>query len=992
MNIVKKHFKNKTAKLLTAVVSMSMLIPTIGAVAYADDVQLLEEGYTESSYTQELIPEVTESEVIESEEINPQDTNEEAALQDKKDAEPARQVAQFAPVSNGTVTSEAELEAAIAGTETEIKIGKSFDVAETIEIDREVTIDLGGNKITYSPDESSSEMFLITADDVVLTGGTLTTKDSKGARAITVENAADVTIEGLTIEKFVCNAKDGGGALYVDENSDVYLDAVDFNNNEATGHGGAIYVAGDIAIAYDKDRYTTISYNTAGRDGGGIYLKGALMADIEDDKKYAHPTISGNRAGGNGGGVCLGGNESSTQYSFSFIDISGNEATNGGGIGYDNANADASWGGLEVLNCVISGNIASDSGGGIMVPMNGGATVQLTEISGNKAQNYGGGICTKDSEPSQKLEIDGCEIKENKAFNDSGTTSFGGGIYTTIHTTISVSDDEKTKINGNSSHNGGGVAFAPAISAQNPDIAVSYQTVEITGNFAYLDAKKTGGNGAGIYHEHANVLGLNMYGSNIDGNIADSLGGGIYIEGGASITETNDYLPTTVTDNKAIDGGGIYALAEGESITIDISNTEILSNTAELRGGGINLASGSLEVRDATIEGNGASSGGGIYTYDWEEVVTKQMTFATNTADFPVIELLGSLEDTHENKILKTVFTEPFTHAYNNCDINNTQMYRVNVISENGGTATSNVRLASPDTKVELTANAGAKYSFNKWSTSDVSVDSTTSAKTNFVMPEQDVTVIASWTKDSTGGGGGGGGSKVKPKPEVTEPTLDKENHFAYVAGYTDGTVKPENNITRAEVAAIFYRLLTDSSRDDYWATMNSFPDVAADVWYNTSVSTMANAKIVSGYDDGMFRGENFITRAEFASIAARFDSSSYSGEDKFTDITNHWAANHINRAAQKGWISGYPDGTFKPEQYITRAEAVSMINRVLERHKITADGMLEDMIIWPDNVLGDWYYEAIQEATNGHEYTRDDSTNYEEWTELISKTLWGSK
>ena len=230
------------------------------------------------------------------------------------------------------------------------------------------------------------------------------------------------------------------------------------------------------------------------------------------------------------------------------------------------------------------------------------------------------------------------------------------------------------------------------------------------------------------------------------------------------------------------------------------------------------------------------------------------------------------------------------------------------------------------------------------------------------------------------------------PDPDPGDkPELNTEDHYAYIVGYEDGSVQPEGDITRAEVATIFFRLLTDESRDAFWSQTNDYTDVPADAWYNNAVSTLSNAGILDGYEDGTFKPDGNITRAEFATIAVRFFEATYDGEDLFSDIAGHWAQDYINEAANAGIVDGYPDGTFRPQQYITRAEAVTMVNRTIERHP-DADHLLDDMITWPDNPETAWYYEQIQEATNSHEYTMntdDEQNSYEIWTNLLPNRDW---
>ena len=231
----------------------------------------------------------------------------------------------------------------------------------------------------------------------------------------------------------------------------------------------------------------------------------------------------------------------------------------------------------------------------------------------------------------------------------------------------------------------------------------------------------------------------------------------------------------------------------------------------------------------------------------------------------------------------------------------------------------------------------------------------------------------------------------IRPPVDPDKPELNTEDHYAYIVGYPDGNVKPEGNITRAEVATIFFRLLTDESRNEFWSQTNNYSDVSEDAWYNNAVSTLSNAGIIDGYEDGTFKPDGNITRAEFATIAVRFFEATYDGGDLFSDIAGHWAQDYINEAANAGIVDGYPDGTFQPQQLITRAEAMTMVNRTIDRHP-DADHLLDDMIVWPDNPETAWYYEQVQEATNSHEYTMhtDDEQNpYEIWTELLPNRDW---
>ena len=221
-------------------------------------------------------------------------------------------------------------------------------------------------------------------------------------------------------------------------------------------------------------------------------------------------------------------------------------------------------------------------------------------------------------------------------------------------------------------------------------------------------------------------------------------------------------------------------------------------------------------------------------------------------------------------------------------------------------------------------------------------------------------------------------GWELTPVP----PAFDGD-HTAYIIGFVDGTVKPLANITRSEVAAIFYRLLSDEEREKHKTTTNNFADVSPSAWYNTPASTMAAMGIIGGYPDGLFHGTDNITRAEFAAICARFDKNTKNTKADFSDISGHWAELDIAIAANNGWIMGYPDGTFRPNQTITRAEAMALINRVLARIPEGPQDLLDGMKTWPDNMnTGKWYYIPVQEATNSHDYERK-ANGSEKWTAL---------
>lgn len=283
-------------------------------------------------------------------------------------------------------------------------------------------------------------------------------------------------------------------------------------------------------------------------------------------------------------------------------------------------------------------------------------------------------------------------------------------------------------------------------------------------------------------------------------------------------------------------------------------------------------------------------------------------------------------------------------------------------------------------------SDATYNYSFKEWvKTTD---------------DQGNITYTASYdaTRKSTGGGGGGGSRPVDPPEEdlgdedvplAELPMLNQTDHFAYIIGKPDGNVHPLGNITRAEVVTIFFRIMTEEARSENWGEINEFSDVTEGMWYNHAVCTAVNAGLIKGMPDGTFGGDRNITRAEFATIAARFLDTATQPAETFTDIEGHWAEADITRATVAGWIKGVGDGKFNPDAYITRAEVMTLVNRMLNR-KFDETNTLADMVVWADNMDKDiWYYGDVQEATNDHEYERKAGTLTETWTKITEPRDW---
>ncbi|WP_418371978.1 S-layer homology domain-containing protein [Agathobaculum butyriciproducens] len=299
--------------------------------------------------------------------------------------------------------------------------------------------------------------------------------------------------------------------------------------------------------------------------------------------------------------------------------------------------------------------------------------------------------------------------------------------------------------------------------------------------------------------------------------------------------------------------------------------------------------------------------------------------------------------------------------------------------------AAAKVKKGGSYTVAPVQTTSQSRYTFSGWRINGVG-----DVVTEIKDIQQDVKLIGVWTRRSSGGGGG----SRKPTVDIPDdvPTgLNGDDHFAYIVGYPNGNVEPNGNITRAEVATIFFRLLTEEVRTANSTQSNSLSDVTRGQWFNHAVSTLSSMGIVKGHNDGTFAPNAPITRAEFAAIAARFDDKNTDTSSKFTDIASHWAKNEIGIAANKGWINGYPDGTFRPNQYITRAEAMTLVNRVLNRLPENSSDLLDSMIKWPDNSdASAWYYLAVQEATNSHAYSdKSKDDKYEKWTTIRDARDW---
>lgn len=525
-------------------------------------------------------------------------------------------------------------------------------------------------------------------------------------------------------------------------------------------------------------------------------------------------------------------------------------------------------------------------------------------------------------------------------------------------------------------------------------------------SYATIESNTASSIGGGLYIGGQNELTISN--STISGNNGSAQGGGIVAYSPAELVLDN----TDVFQNEAAAGAGLFAYATASGNThITLKNkTAFMNNTADGFGGGLYIQklSGNqpvVDVENSALYNNTAATAGddlllsgATYTLPVASQMPGDKKLASDGEDITgwyhdgwykwnptANDGKGSYEEIGRWTVdtadeykpvandsqaisLKAAHAQMFTVTYTD-GVDNEEVFKDQVYKVAKGSAT-------PGFDGDTPTRSG--YTFMGWSPT---VAETVTA---------DVTYIAQWKRN-------GGHHPSKPDNTVEIPDedalgLNTDDHFAYIIGYPDGTVQPNGQITRAEATTIFFRLLTEESRSANLTKTNGYTDVASDAWYNTAVSAMTKAGIVDGYPDGTFRPDAPITRAEMAKIISLFAKLDKS-ESRFSDIAGHWAEAYIKLAAGNGWIAGYPDGTFGPQRNITRAETATMINRVLDRVPSEESHLLSRgvMQIWPDANPGDWFYLAMQEATNSHDYERNAkwAAADEQWTALRETRDW---
>ena len=682
---------------------------------------------------------------------------------------------------------------------------------------------------------------------------------------------------------------------------------------------------------------------------------------------------------------------------------------------------------IVVLNGTITGGNTSYSGGGFDI-QSGKVTIKNCTIKNNTAKIAGGGL---NISGSANVEIIGCKINDNIVIGSSGGAIYQASGYANngyYNNTCKIVD---TELKNNRAVVGGAVGMGASLyhdgitnAAGGKGVTATFimegesvidgNTASYRGGGVYLTGNgsrflmkdgtisnnsTTGYEGGGIWA--TNYGGVTIENGTIRDNTAKTYGGAIYMK--ANISETNDSAKLAVenglrdclnlgtalvTGNKAKQGGGIcidsYNSAFG--IKADLAQASIYNNHASVRGD---------DIYSTGVGTPGCTIQLGEISNDWKLSCGADDTvdgwYIDGKIDSKIEEGFTARWNAHPDK--GELYAKEYTQRENltgalALKAAHEQLYKVTVhyVYSDGATAKEDA---------VINVKAGTDYSINSPAIEGYKADKATVSGTISAETPADTEITVTYTKESSGGGGGGGGHRPKPKPTVEIPDddalgLNNTDHFAYIVGYRNGEVQPQNSITRAEVAAIFFRLLEDGIRNENFTHQNDFSDVAADAWYCSSVSTLSRMGIIAGYPDGTFRPNAPITRAEFAAIATRFDNNGDKTPVSFTDIIGHWAEGEITVAANHGWVSGYGDNTFRPQNQITRAETMSLVNRVLKRLPETPADLLPDMITWTDNAdTSSWYYLPVQEATNSHYYEFKENSKHEKWTELRETRDW---
>ena len=869
------------------------------------------------------------------------------------------------------------------GTAT-ITPDKSFFVDDTVTIPAGKTITLTDNGTGLSILTKSGfnkPLFVVEEDAKLILSGAFTYPCFRMTSGVFAQVKGDLILESGTISRLSSGQTDTG--------------VIDVDGGSFTMKGGTI---SDITAS--GTNFGAVYIHNNGTNNGTFSMEGGTISKFKSTNQYAGPvvvnggsmTMSGGTIDGNtatnfnsAGGVLV---DNTSSFTMAGGTISNNRANRGGGV------LVRENGKFEMTGGTISGNTAhvdSDTikdpnagGGGVFVEHEASFTMSGGTITANTTNGMGGGVATavlneSDTTGGGQFSMTGGTISKNKA-------SCGGGVYSWSGKGRVVLESGNI-VDNTATRQGGGVyvSHAPwAITIQNALVTKNTATIQGGGIWACPKGTVDLGTNIAIFENSA-------------GESADDA---------AFLLKWNDTYPTSFTNQQY--GGGMvtwyrdttigaggpdYGAYGGPRFDASDPGNPVGLVSRDIKGYGLKAvvseeSKALAEQAPLKITGNHAQRGGGIGTNGEVTVpgelsgktsVTVHKVWSGNNGNDPstvTVNLVRTKEEKSQT-IATVILSEKskdkdgnaWSYTFSNLD--NTYTYTVTE-DEVFGYRTSITKDTKPEVKTD-----GEE-----------------------IIPSNDLSFTITNTRKGGGSSGGGGTVTI---PDDVPTGLDLKNHYGYIIGYpvdyytgkptTDQTkkpVRPEGKITRAEVATIYFRMLTDENRAANWNQVSGFSDVKRSAWYNNAVSTLTKAGILKGYEDGTFQPDGYITRAEFATIAIRFFSGVYEGEDLFPDIKGHWAEDYINNAANKGLVKGYEDGTFGPDRYITRAEAVTLVNRTLNRHPHN-DGLHKDMLVWPDNMdTSKWYYADMQEATNSHEPDKNKSTaDKEYWGKMLPIRDW---
>ena len=844
---------------------------------------------------------------------------------------------------------------------------------------------------------------------------------------ILIGNGSTFTMNGGEISG---NTANGGGGVAIIGSTMVMNNGTISNNSTYQTSGQGSYGAGVYVADYANS-------------SGGDTLFTATPASFEMNGGK----ITGNKALDYGGGIVTFPQRSQKiTININNGEISGNKVTRGSG------GAVAAFFGVTELNIkggTLTGNSAYQFGGGVFLYQATNVTISGGTISENKALRGGGGVCLREGSAVKQT---GGSIENNVAKVGggiySGTYTMTGGVIKDNNNSLTEAARLSTLGDGVFVGTAFNLGNDAEISTNNDVYLTAGDSISKEGRYINVISPYTGASTAKpiqIHSEDHTVenteIGTQLvrYTTDAGGDTAAAKADedGIFVpswkmpEGlvigqskAAGKTDWMTYVPAvkiqyqwvstdnpndvTPPANDYIRTGRAYTAKTQQdshqgytfdgwytdtSCAVPYVNSTVL-NTDTVLYGRWKAEHGNLSVAKTVAGNNGDTSKAFNFTVTLGDTGINgtfgEMTFADGVATFVLKHgesktavglpagITYTVTEAEADKdgytttsvnasgsiIKDDTAAAAFTNTRNSSSSHHSTRYTLHYES-NGGTAYKDERYSS-GTKVTLDKTPTREsYTFTGWY-----ADKALTQKITSVTMNSDKTVYAGW--EATG---------VPDK-------LNGDDHFAYVIGYPDGKVHPKGNISRAETATIFFRLLKAGTRDGNLTAENVFADVANGKWFNKAVSTMAKLGIVKGRSAESFAPDAPITRAEFAAICARFNTKPTNTSNSFSDISGHWAEAEIERAVAFGWIAGYPDGTFRPDTYITRAEAMTMINRVLCRMPQDEKDLLRTMVVWPDNKPTDWYYLAVQEATNSHEFERKGAVN-EKWTKLTSAPDW---